>query len=493
MGFSDISPFGGEIGTPHIQRLADEGMRGTQFYNVARCCPSRAALLTGLYPHQAGIGHMIDGYATKVRERMNSPAYSDHLSDRCVTLAEVLKAAGYRTLMAGKWHLGHQRPHWPVDRGFDRYYGVIGGASNYFDPEPHTTFALDDQPLDAGGEGYYTTDAFADYALRFLEESSGHDAPFFLYLAFTAPHWPLHALPEDIARYRGRYLKGWDALRAERRQRQIQSGILRPQWPLSPRDPRVPEWEAEPDKDGFDLKMAIYAAQVDRMDQNVGRVLDTLRAMGVEENTLVLFLSDNGACAELINAGKAGAPPGTKDSYTSYGIGWANAGSTPFRLYKHWVHEGGIATPLIARWPGHIRPGFLNHDPGHFIDIMATCVDVAGAAYPRTRAGHDVPPAEGVSLVPAFQGETLARRAPLFWEHEGNAAVRDGAWKLVSRHSESPQGPGEWELYDMAADRTEMRDRAEEQPERVRAMAEQYAGWAQRCGVLPWEKALDPP
>lgn len=492
MGFSDISPFGGEINTPCIQQLADEGMRCTQFYNVARCCPSRAALLTGLYPHQVGIGHMIDGYAKKVRERMDSPAYGEHLNDGCVTLAEVLKAAGYRTLMAGKWHLGHQRPHWPIDRGFDRFYGVIGGASNYFDPEPNNTFALDDQPLEAGGDGYYTTDVFTDYALQFLDEGQERAEPFFLYLAFTAPHWPLHAPPEDIAKYRGQYLKGWDALREERWHRQIESGITDAQWNPSPRDSRVPDWEAESDQAGYDLKMAIYAAQVDRMDQNVGRVLDKLRAMGVEENTLVLFMSDNGACAELINHSKDGAAPGTKTSYLSYGIGWANVSSTPFRLYKHWVHEGGIATPLIARWPKHIRPGLLNHAPGHFIDIMATCADVAGATYPRTHAGHDVPPPEGESLVPIFEGGTLKRRAPLFWEHEGNAAVRDGQWKLVSRHTESAQGAGEWELYNMATDRTEMRDLADEQPERVRVMAEQYARWSQRCGVLPWEQALDP-
>ncbi|MBW3634974.1 MAG: arylsulfatase [Armatimonadetes bacterium] len=485
MGYSDIGCFGSEIATPNIDRLAREGLRCPQFYNVARCCPTRAALLSGLYPHQAGIGHMIDDYAKDIRARLNSPAYTDHLSSQCVTLAEVLRGAGYRTLMSGKWHVGRDRPHWPVDRGFDRYYGVIGGASNYFDPAPNS-FALDDKPLDAGGPGYYTTDAFTDYSLRFLEETRGNkEQPFFLYQAYTAPHWPLHARREDIAKYRGRYKKGWDVLREERLRRQIASGISRKEWEMAPRDARVPAWESEADQDLFDLKMAVYAAQVDRMDQNIGRLLAKLDEMGVRDNTLVFFLSDNGACAELIHRSREGALPGVRLSFESYGIGWANLGSTPFRLYKHWTHEGGIATPLIACWPKTIRAGGLRHEPGHVIDIMATCVDVAGATYPTQRNGKAVPAMEGTSLRPLFEGKALQRPTPLFWEHEGNRAVRDGRWKLVSRFNTG----NAWELYDMEADRTEMHNLASAQPQRVQTMSAQYESWAKRCGVLPWEQA----
>ncbi|MEN6602245.1 MAG: arylsulfatase [Bryobacteraceae bacterium] len=469
MGYSDLGCYGSEIATPNLDRLAAGGVRFTQFYNTARCCPTRSSLLTGLYPHQAGVGHMVSdrGY----------PAYQGYLNNRCVTIAEALAPAGYRTLMSGKWHVGEKRPHWPLDRGFQRYFGLISGGSNYFRLDPGRQMAFGNKPF-TPPEKFYMTDAFTDYALRFLDEQKGSQVPFFLYLAYTSPHWPLHAWPEDIARYRGRYRIGWDELRLRRHRRMIEMGLVDRRWPLTPRDGSAPAWKDVKDPDMRDLRMAVYAAQIDRMDQNIGRVLAKLREMGVENNTLVLFLADNGGCAEEIERGKAGALPGTPDSFTSYGLPWANASNTPFRLYKHWVHEGGIATPLITYWPGVVpKPGSLTHQPGHIIDIMATCLDVAGAAYPS-----NVTPLEGRTLMPIFEGRKRRPHEALFWEHEGNRAVRQGKWKLVSRY------PGTWELYDLERDRTEIRDLAAREPRRVQEMTEIYRQWAERCGVVDWSK-----
>jgi arylsulfatase len=470
MGFSDIGCYGSEIATPNLDRLAAHGVRFTQFYNTARCCPTRSSLLTGLYSHQAGIGHMV--------EDRGHPAYQGYLNDRCATIAEALAPAGYRNLMAGKWHVGSEHPNWPVDRGFHRYYGIVNGGSNYFRLTPGRRLALDNSPCTPPGENFYLTDAFTDYALKFMDEAASRQDPFFLYLAYTAPHWPLHALPSDIAKYRGNYRMGWDELRLRRHRRMIEMGIVDKRWPLTPRDPQSPAWGNVPDQDMFDLRMAVYAAQIDRMDQNIGRVLETLREKRIEDNTLVLFLSDNGGCAEEVNRGAPGALPGTPDSFTSYGRPWANASNTPFRLYKHWVHEGGISTPLIARWPAVIkRHGTLTPQPGHVIDLMATCLDVAGAQYPG-----NVTPLEGKSLVPVFQGKRRKPHDAIFWEHEGNRAVRQGKWKLVSRH------PDAWELYDLEADRTEMNDLSKRHPGKVNDLRARYDAWAARCSVQPWDK-----
>ena len=295
MGFSDIGCYGSEIRTPNLDGLAARGIRFTQFYNTARCCPTRSSLLTGLYAHQAGVGHMVSD--------RGFPAYQGYLNDRSVTIAEALRPAGYTTLMAGKWHVGEDRPHWPVDRGFDRYFGLISGGSNYFRLDPGRQMALDNQPYTPPAEGFYMTDAFTDHALGFLDQAAAKTQPFFLYLAYTAPHWPLHALPEDIARYRGRYRMGWDALRIARHRRMIELGLVDRRWPLTPRDSRAPAWGEITDQEMRDLRMAVYAAQIYRMDQNIGRVLERLRAIGAEENTLVLFLADNGGCAEEVNRG----------------------------------------------------------------------------------------------------------------------------------------------------------------------------------------------
>lgn len=481
MGFSDLGCYGGEIRTPHIDSLAAGGLRYTQFYNAARCCPTRAALLTGLYPHQAGIGHMTSESAEQWEDE-GWPGYRGTLAEGSATLAEVLGAAGYRTFMSGKWHVGTFEGSWPLDRGFERYYGLIRGASNFWRPSPDKLLMRGRTPIEPP-EDFYATDAFTDAAIGFVEEAeSDDDAPFFLYLAYTAPHWPLHAPAEDVARYRGKYRGGWDDLRTRRLALARELGVIDGDWELTGRD--APAWSelAEERQDELDHRMALYAAQVDRMDQGVGRLMATLERLGEWEDTLVLFLIDNGGCAE---GGVGGFGPasqlGTREGYwLSYGRGWANASNTPFKRYKHWVHEGGIATPLVAHWPrGIAARGELRHTPAHLIDLMATFVELAGATYPEERAGSAVPPMEGVSLVPTFGEGALPERA-LFWEHEGNVAVRRGKWKLVATQGRP------WELYDLQADRTETRDLAREEPELSVELAELWQVWADRCGVLPF-------
>lgn len=484
MGFSDIGCYGSEIATPHLDGLAAEGLRFTQFYNAARCCPSRASLLTGLYPHQAGMGGMV---STLAKPKPEGP-YQGYLNDQCVTIAEVLRNSGYRTYMSGKWHVGEQREYWPRRRGFDRYFGLISGASSYWEileeERKQRIMALDDERYLPEGDAFYMTDAFTDHAVEFLEQQPGPEHPFFLYLAYTAPHWPLHAWPEDIAKYRGKYRIGWDELRQRRYQRLLELGIIDPKWALSPRDADVPPWDSVEDQDDWDLRMSVYAAMIDRMDQGIGRVLAALKRIGAEENTLILFLSDNGGCHETAEGRKLhkpGTKPGERGSFTAYKRPWANASNTPFRLFKHWVHEGGIATPLIARWPAGISArGTLTHQMGHIIDLMPTCLETAGAVYPA--AGRDgktpVLPLEGRSLLPILQGKTREPHPELYWEHMGNRAVRQGAWKLVAAKN------GDWELFDMEADRTELHRLGAEHPGKAEELLSLYETWAKRVGVI---------
>ncbi len=497
LGFSDLRCYGSEIVTQNLDELAVGGLRFTQFYSAGRGCPTRASLLTGLYPHQTGLGHMMDDW--------QRPGYRGNLTRECATIAEVLGEAGYQTMMAGKWHLsrhtGSRDPKhtWPVARGFDKFFGTICGAGSYFDPATLTRGTESSPPA---GDFYYT-DAIGEQAGRFLEEAGRSDRPFFLYVAFTAPHWPLHARPEDLARYRGHYATGWDALREKRHKRMIRLGVVRAEWPLAPRDSRVLPWFDVPDiyRRWHERRMEVYAAQVDRMDQSVGRILEKVEQIGRTENTLVMFLSDSGASGEeiLANWRELGIPektragravqvgnnpnimPGTEDTFQSYGVPWANVSNTPFRLYKRWVHEGGIATPLIVSWPAMIRNGGgLVHEPGHVVDMMATCCDVAGVRYPARLGGYRIPPTEGASLKPLFLGGTR-QRGPMFWEHEGNRAVREGKWKLVGWFQ------GEWQLYDMEADRTEMNNLAEKNPTLVKFMVRLYDDWAERAQVEPWD------
>ncbi len=487
MGFSDIGCYGGEVETPNLDRLADEGLRFTQFYNAARCCPTRASLLTGIYPHEAGVGGMVN----PPRGHEDNLAYQGYLNNNCVTIAEVLKEAGYYTAMSGKWHVGEERPYWPTDRGFDNYYGLISGGMNYWDisrgkrPGIKRHFAIDSTEYLPPNEGFYLTDAITENAINFIEKAGEKNHPFFLYVAYTAPHWPLHAWPEDIARYRGKFLTGWDSLRLARFDRMVNMGILDKNWRLSARDPQVHPWDSLSDekRDEMELLMAIYAAQIDRMDQGIGKILDQLDGTGATENTLVLFLADNGGCAEGGIWGQkfweVQGEPGTADSYLSYGQSWANLSNTPFREYKHWVHEGGISTPLIARWPAKISVrGALTAQPGHIMDIMATCCELAETNYPSTYKGNEIIPMRGKSLVPIFKEEIGKPHDILFWEHEGNRAVRMGEWKIVSKKNQP------WELYNVNADRTELSNLANDSTELLNRLVEEYLEWAMEINVI---------
>jgi len=514
MGFSDIGCYGAEIDTPNLDRLARGGTRLTQFYNTARCTPSRASLLTGLHPHQVGLG---------ILNFDDTPdGYPGNLSEQCVTAAEALRAAGYATYMSGKWHLASdmESPNsaWPTRRGFDSCYGTLEGAGSYYQPRTllHGEKNVEEEGLDPA---FFYTDAITDNAVGFVDEHgrSRPDQPFFLYLAYTAPHWPLHAADADIGKYRGRFDAGWDELRRRRLDRLVAEGIVDPTWALSSRDDRVPSWDDADDKDWEARRMEVYAAQIDRMDQGIGKVLATLERLGQLDNTLVVFLSDNGGCAEemppdsvrefvtafvpikdvtrtgetVVPGNVPGLMPGPESTYQSYGRAWANLSNTPFREYKHWVHEGGIATPFVVSWPDGLGVRErLCHQPFQLVDVLPTLLDVAGATYPETRDGFGIPACEGVSMLPALRGHPRAEEAdlanrPLCWEHEGNAAIRIGRWKLVRKYAQ------QWELYDVEADRTELTDLAAAEPARVAGMAARYDEWATRCGVIPRAQVLD--
>jgi arylsulfatase len=500
MGFSDIGCYGSEISTPNIDALAAGGVRFTQFYNAGRCCPSRASLLTGLYPHQADVGWMVSKGA-------DIPGYHDDLSRNALTIAEVLHRANYATYMAGKWHVSKaSQPgpgaNWPIERGFDRFYGTHTGGGGYWDPKP---LIRDEKVIDSKAdpeyapEHYYFTDAVADQASRYVREhaKATPDKPFFLYVAFTAPHWPLHAPASVIEKYHGKYDAGYDAIRAKRLAREKELGIVSQNTELSPAPDK---WDAQPDKAWEARCMEVYAAQVNEMDTAIGRIVASLKETGKLDNTLILFLSDNGGCAEKMGRRPTTKPahptetrdgrpirdgvgtmPGPDDTFMAYGRNWANVSNTPFRLYKHWVHEGGISTPLIAHWPAQIkRAGELEPQPGHLIDLLPTFMDVSGADYPARINNHDATPLPGVSLVAAFSGKPLNRTTPLFWEHEGNRAIRIGEWKLVAKGTDGP-----WELYDMTTDRSELHNLAAEQPDRVKELSEKWQHWAEQSHVFP--------
>jgi len=531
VGYSDLGCYGSEIKTPNLDALAQGGLRFTQFYNTARCCPTRATLLTGLYAHQAGVGHMVDGGGPK----SGSESYSGELSHRAATIAEVLKPAGYANFVAGKWHVtGKTNPeapeaknNWPLQRGFDRFYGTIHGAGSFYDPNTLTRNNKYISPFadaEYQPKEFYYTDAINDHAAKFVTEHHQQNAakPFFMYVAHTAAHWPMHAKEADIDKYKGKYAAGYDAIRAARVAKMKQLGLLDPRWKVSP---QAGDWSKVKNKVWEARCMEVFAAMLDCMDQGIGRLVETLKKNGQYENTLILYLQDNGGCAEGMGRNgpfkqRGAAPslatlasdylqpdmipkqtrdgfpvrqgedvmPGPSDTYIGYGQNWANVSNTPFREYKHWEHEGGISTPLIAHWPRGIistRQGQLETQPSHLIDLMATCVDIAGATYPSELNGQQIQPMEGMSLAPAFSGNPLNRSNPIFWEHEGNRAIRIGNWKLVSKH------PGDWELYDMATDRTEMNDLASEQPERVAEMSTLWTAWADRVNVLPWPLAVN--
>ncbi|MEI7910058.1 MAG: arylsulfatase [Verrucomicrobiota bacterium] len=486
MGWSDIGCYGGEISTPNLNRLASEGVRFTQFYNTARCCPTRASLLTGLYPHQAGVGHMTEEHRDAAGKTY--PGYSGRLNDSCVTIAEVLGQAGYFTAMTGKWHVGQNFGVRPEERGFQRNLTAASGGF-YFNDSPKTQLFFNgkdvgrtDEPLP---KTWYSADLWTQFGLNFVDEAIAAKKPFFLYLAHNAPHFPLQAPAEDIARWRGKFMAGWDKLREDRYRRQIAAGLIDAKWPLSPRLAEVPAWDSltPAQQDRYDNIMAIYAAVVERMDRAVGDLVNGLKARGQLDNTLILFLSDNGGNAESGVPGRLeGSHPGDAQSDVFVGQCWATLNNTPFTRYKHYTDEGGISTPLIAHWPQGIqseRRGTLEKQPGHLVDILATCVDVAGAEYPLEFKGKPIKPREGVSLVPAFAGQPLARSQPLFWEHEGNRAIRDDNWKLVALENKP------WRLYNLTADRSEQADLAAARPDLVKTLAQKWDTWAARANVLP--------
>ena len=482
MGFSDIGCYGSEIPTPNLDKLAGTGLRFTQFYNTGRCCPTRASLLTGLYPHQTGVGHMTEDDGV--------PGYRGRLNDQCVTMAEVLHDAGYFTAMTGKWHVGQQAGVVPWKRGFDRSLNSPAGGYYFPEGKQHRIF-LNGTPLaDDAPElpkNWYSTDLWTDFGIRFIDDARSAKKPVFLYLAYNAPHFPLQAPADEIAKFRGKYKMGWDKLREQRNARQKELGVVDPAWELSPRPPRVQAWDklTDKEKDRFDEIMSIYAACIAHVDTDVGRLVAALKERNMLDNTLIFFMSDNGGNAESGPQGRLeGEHPGAAGSTVFCGQSWATLENTPFRRYKHFNHEGGIATPLIVHWPaGFSGQGEFRQQPGHLVDIMATCVDVAGAKYPAEFHGQSILPMEGRSLVPAFDNKSIQRDA-LYWEHEGNAAIRVGDWKLVRMG-----GKGPWELYDMKKDRTELHDVSAQEPDKAKDLTAKWEAWAERTHVKPYPES----
>lgn len=502
LGFSDLGCFGSEIETPVLDNLAEEGIRFTQMYNSARSCPSRASLLTGLYPHQTGLGHMEAG-----NNRKHWPqGYSGFRNDNNVTIAEVLKESGYYTAMSGKWHLGLQKP---TERGFDDFYGLLGGFTSFWDQTKYTRLP-DESGLKIYPEDeYYATDAITDYAIEFADEAGKQQKPLFLYLAYNAPHFPLHAPKERIDKYMDIYLQGWDIIRDKRWEAIKKSGLMQDNPEISPRgivpgsmfiseEHVIPAWNDLSIDQQYDLarRMAIYSAMVDIMDENIGRLLKSMQKNGQLENTLILFLSDNGACAEWHEFGfdeRSGTEyhtftgdelneMGQKNTYHHYGTGWANVSNTPFLLYKHFAHEGGISTPGIMWWGNKIeKTGRIDFQPCHFVDIMTTLVEIADARYPLKYKGNDILPMEGTSLLPMIENKKIKQQA-IFAEHEGNRMVRLGDWKLVASHYNGHK----WELYNIKNDRTEQHNLAIQYPDKVNDMETLYFEWAERCHVEPF-------
>ena len=517
MGFSDLGCFGGEIETPSIDALASGGFRATQFYNTARCCPARASLLTGLYPHQAGIGMMV--------YRDYGDGYRGGLNDRCVTLAEVLKDSGYQTMLSGKWHAGHQPHMRPETRGFERFTGIYTHVDSYWKVLPGCEIYRDGELLMEAGrpvnpynseKEFYTTDFFTDTAIDYIDQAAEKpDIPFFLHVCHNAPHFPLEAPDHLIEKYRGRYLKGWDRLKEEKLERMKAMGIVGPGQKMArgtgfdqaeregfnfkpPFDTEeIPKWDEhnENQKEELDFRRAMYAAQIERLDENIGRVTEHLKKKELLDNTLILIMSDNGCSGELGFYGM-NWPQYRISNYEewrtrggwsiSQGQCWASLSNTPLRKYKIFVHEGGIGSPFIAHWPkGISEPGRICSDQTfHLIDIMPTLCDVAGAVYPEERSGRRTTPVQGRSMVPWLTDSGKAEEArTLYWQHEVNAAIRQGNWKLVTSDDRKPD---RWELYDLTEDRSESDDLSGDQPQRVEQMKAQWREWAENSDVLPW-------
>ncbi len=505
MGFSDIGCYGGEIDTPTIDKLASEGLRFTQFYNCGRCCPTRASLLTGLYPHKTGIGFM-------TAQDFGKPGYRADLNRQCVTIAEALKTSGYSTYMTGKWHVSKDfsedgpKHNWPLQRGFDKFYGTLLAAGSQWDPITLT----EGNSYTKMKPGEFYTEILTNKACEYIQQ---HDTqkPFFLYLAHTAPHWPLHARQKVIEKYRGRFAAGWDKLRAQRLERLKALGILPKESQLSSRDAKVPAWDSIPHKEWEQSRFEAFAAMVDHIDQSTASLLETLDSKGVRNNTLILFLSDNGGdkqehmYGEIGNTGKPwaymryvplytpdGAPviagdiPGWKlgpaNTYGGYGTKWAHLSNAPFKKFKKDTYEGGISTPMIAYWPKGIKAkNQLRHQPSHVADIMATCLELAQTPYPKSYQGQTLKPLDGKSLLPVFEKDQKNHKS-LFWEHHGNRAARVGDWKIVAGYQQA------WELYHISKDRTETQNLASQHPEKVKELSGLYDQWAANSDVIPREQ-----
>ena len=472
MGFSDLRCYGSEIQTPHLDRLAAEGLRMTQFYNTAKCTQSRAMMLSGLHYQQ-----------------------TDELtrSDNNVTLAEVLRTAGYQTIMSGKWHLGRwtEEQGTPTQRGFDHYFGFLGGAINFYTGLDYATgrnFMREDTSVYTVPSDFYATDQFTDFAIQEVAQAAQHDAPFFLYLAYNAPHFPLQVPEENSQKYQGHYGGGWDSLRQVRYRRMQHLGLIEERWSLAPRDTLVPAWTSlSPQQQQEEQAlMEVYAGMIDRLDQQIGRLLDQLETLGVADNTLVMFMSDNGGCPFDANRTPTVAP-GPVSSLRAYDTEWAQVSNTPFRKYKQWIHEGGITTPMIIRWPTQVMSNTISSEPGTFLDMMPTLLEAAGTAYPAAFENRSLLPPEGISLLPLWRNDTLRRQRPMFWEFWGSRAVRDGDWKLVAERG------GPWELYNLREDRTESTNLMNERPARAKRMVTQYDEWAQRVGALTAEESRQRP
>ncbi len=520
LGYSDLGCYGGEISTPHIDALAAGGVRFTQVYNSARCCPSRASLMTGLYPSQAGIGDFTSDRPSKTR----GPGYLGRLNDQCATIAEVLKPAGYGCYYVGKWHMHPETG--PIKRGFDEFYGYTNDHSHdQYDADYYIRLPEGRaKEIDPPAAEFYATDVFNEYALNFIKQGQKIDQPWFLFLGHSSPHFPVQAPAERANRYDEIYQRGWDVLREERYERMQQLGLINgDHWKLSPRSvvpvdrdditngysgQENPAWDSLDEDRRKDLarRMAVFAAMVEGVDHGVGQIVDHLKKTDDFDNTLILFLSDNGACYEwgpfgfdgtsrkgitILRTGDDLRDIGGHGTHQSYGSAWANLGNTPFRLYKHFTHEGGISTPFIAHWPnGVARQEQWIRDPAHMLDVLPTLLEVAGAKYPVNLNGHQVTPLEGTSLLPAMRGAAMAERV-LGFDHQAAHALRKGDWKAV--YSKRMPHELQWELYNLADDRCEMHDLADTQPERVQAMAAEWEQWARRIGVI-WEPSakLDP-
>jgi len=507
LGFSDIGGYGGEIRTPNLDRLAGSGVKLSNFHNTPRCSPSRASLLTGIHPHQTGIGILTGSNAAE-------GGYAGNLNTRCATIAEVLKSNGYITAITGKWHLTNSpnvpNGAWPTDRGFDNFFGTLDGCATYFRPGTLTR-GLENVESEADkNPDFFYTDAIATEAAKFIKERPS-DKPYFLYVPFTAPHWPLHAREATIKSYAGTYDAGWDAIRAKRLERQKSMGIIPKETELSPRDARVLAWEEEPEKKWQARRMEVYAAMVTEMDTAIGKILDQVEKNNEWDNTIIIFLSDNGACAEalplddisefrraknlistrtrdgrkVVLGNDPDVMPGGEDTYASYGVGWANVSNTPFRLYKRYTHEGGVMSPFIIHWPeGKLNSGTVNTSTFQLVNVAPTLYDALGVTYPASHNGNTLEPLVGGSMLPALQSSDT-QSSQLWWEHIGNGAIIKGKWKLVRQYD------WEWELYDLTTDRNELKDLSGANPQIVAELSVEWQKLADQYGVIPFRKTLE--